>query len=592
MDLKRLYIRNFISVDHVELNLENQGLLLITGHSQDEGGANGVGKSTVGRNALCWVLFGETVNGVRGDKVINQHSGKDCQVELDFEIIDCNYKIIRTRAPNSLTILEEGKDISFKTEKENQLLIEKILGRSKELFLFSDVFGQGKKSTFLELTPGEQKSIIEEILPLNETNEWLASTIQFEAESGIEIRAKEDIINIHNGQLAGTRKALESLKNEAMKWETNRLRKLGELQVQLMRATDSNNLDSAHLNNLKTELAGINIQHVNLEQLENDTTRYKEYNTKKLILEQQLETLQNNSETCITCLRPISKRDQHQNIINLEIQLRTVVPLFENYKKTSESLYQNHLDNNVKILKQKQLKTEIEFLEKRQFNDKERIEKEIDNLNNDNSPFSDSLDSLIEREGELIAALLRVNNQLLEIKEEQKILTQWKKGYGKDIPLILFNMACPFIEERTNEYLRLLNNSQIKVKVDTIRELQSGDQKRDFSITVESATGGNNYSLLSGGEQQIVNFAVSLALSDLAETQYQGGSNFSILDEPFTNLDQRNTDSVLNFLTTHFLSKKKTVILISNEERLRQSIPNKVELCKKNGFTVMENNDG
>ena len=90
---------------------------------------------------------------------------------------------------------------------------------------------------------------------------------------------------------------------------------------------------------------------------------------------------------------------------------------------------------------------------------------------------------------------------------------------------------------------------------------------------------------MSGGEQQITNFAVGLALSDLAESQTAGTSELMILDEPFTNLDSRNCENVINFLTSHLSKKKSSILFISNEEGLKGLIPNRIHIEKKNGLS-------
>ena len=86
----------------------------------------------------------------------------------------------------------------------------------------------------------------------------------------------------------------------------------------------------------------------------------------------------------------------------------------------------------------------------------------------------------------------------------------------------------------------------------------------------------------------MVNFSISLALSDLAETQFSGSSSFAILDEPFTNLDARNCESVISFLNTQFSDKKKTILLISNEDTLKQSIPKRINVVKEKGKSTLQ----
>ena len=65
-----------------------------------------------------------------------------------------------------------------------------------------------------------------------------------------------------------------------------------------------------------------------------------------------------------------------------------------------------------------------------------------------------------------------------------------------------------------------------------------------------------------------------------------GLNNLLILDEPFVQMDARNAEAVVNFLTKH--SGKETILLISNEEALKGLIHNRLHIVKHYGLSNLE----
>jgi len=72
MNILRMSAQNLFSTIQVELDLEDRGLLLIDGMSEDEGCSNGAGKSTVANKIILWTLFGRTAGGLKADNVVNR----------------------------------------------------------------------------------------------------------------------------------------------------------------------------------------------------------------------------------------------------------------------------------------------------------------------------------------------------------------------------------------------------------------------------------------------------------------------------------------------------------------------------------------
>ena len=133
-----------------------------------------------------------------------------------------------------------------------------------------------------------------------------------------------------------------------------------------------------------------------------------------------------------------------------------------------------------------------------------------------------------------------------------------------------------------------LKNEQITCKFTTIKRLSSGAAKEEFNVQVTSATGGGEFDSLSGGEQQMVSFAIGLALSDLAKSASAHSSSIIILDEPFTELDERNGEAVVEYLTSEVESGMDTVLLISNDSALKGLIANRIHVVKRKGVSNVE----
>lgn len=131
-----------------------------------------------------------------------------------------------------------------------------------------------------------------------------------------------------------------------------------------------------------------------------------------------------------------------------------------------------------------------------------------------------------------------------------------------------------------------MNNNHISAVVSTSRELKSGKNKGEFNIEVSSTTGANSYIHLSGGERQIVDFAVGLSIAELANSQTKTSTNILVLDEPFVDLDKRNSESVVEYLKTLIdEGYKDTIFLVSNDDNIKGLIPNKIVLEKTNGIS-------
>jgi DNA repair exonuclease SbcCD ATPase subunit len=170
--LKNITLRNFLSIGAVcqAVNFDSKELTLILGENLDLGGdgaRNGTGKTTL-IQGLAYALFGNPINSIRKDNLINRTNAKGMMVTLEFSANGIEYKIERGRRPNVLKFyvnsdLQETKDDAQGENKETQLHIEKAIAMSPDMFKHIVALNTYSQP-FLSLPGGDQRKIIEQLL--------------------------------------------------------------------------------------------------------------------------------------------------------------------------------------------------------------------------------------------------------------------------------------------------------------------------------------------------------------------------------------------------------------------------------------------
>lgn len=171
MQIQRVVAKNFYSYEHLDLALEDLGLVLVEGENRDDGGSNGAGKSTI-FDSITWGLFGWTPRyGKSGKDVVREddegNGVGDCQVYLRLEVDGSTVEIFRhqdhSEYGNKLMLLVDGNELSMGSGTETQKRIDKLLQLDLETFRTVVVFPQDAVG-FASLNDAEQKSILERVL--------------------------------------------------------------------------------------------------------------------------------------------------------------------------------------------------------------------------------------------------------------------------------------------------------------------------------------------------------------------------------------------------------------------------------------------
>lgn len=625
MKLIKFEWSNLFCMGKGAIDLESLGLTLVTGFSEDEGGANGSGKSSLANKGILWTLFGETAGGLRADAVVNRHGKKSCFGQLEFRGQDGSLYSIERHRPAKLSLFKGGTDISGHTAKQTQELIDSLLGFNFETFVQTSVFGQGRLAHYPSLSPKQRKEVLENILPMEEADRWADFTdIAIQKLMPQFVLVAADTVQAET-KLTGVLRAMERSTTDGGLFEEQRTIKVAQAEGELMtaRSTFQFELDGIagtaeilkdfDLQAKTDKMSVMNFEAGTWPTYQHDaetmwhaaSDSVQQWHNKSRFMENEIAEMA-DATYCGTCERPFDDASveaikRRMEEINAKLKeayqsIKEAHTAHEYYyleqKKWHDKIDTAHLHTAViagEIEQYKGLEQARELVEAKIAAASAGAQARLDIAKNEENPHV----ALYERhageeEGakKLLTEAETTNTKLLE---ELDHLKHWKQVYGKDLKLKLFEDACPFLDSRTSYHLSALKNSQIHCEFSTIKRLATGALKDEFDVVVWSETGGRGFEALSGGEQQMVSFAIGLSLADLASRVGGAESGFLILDEPFTELDERNAEAVIEYLTAEVDNGRDTILLISNDEALKGLIQNRIHVVKKGGISNVSN---
>jgi len=617
MRLLHFKAKNLFSLGSVDLNLEGRGLTLVTGYNEDDGGANGAGKSSLANKGILWTIFGETAGGLRADAVGNRHTKKGCHGSVDFIGIDgARYNVLRAR-PASLTLCKDGVEISAKTAKDTQDQINKALGIDFKTFLQTSFFGQGRALSYAALTPKDQKAVLEQILPMEEVDRWAAYADQKYKMVNTQAQGLERECQHERVRLDTLRDEYTRMESAAQGYESNRQQYVLNLtdkfkEIKLRFATEGQQIEilKKQINyDIEKDIEDGVAKHDNakIHLGESRTTErqadeaYSYWANRYMSLKNEQEEI-TKGKACPICLREydsstieaITKRlhthegliiEALENVRNAERACKYWAVEREGFEREVDSL-----ERDTRLLledkrRKDNLTNTLRSFEERKERMISNVRDEIQKTQDFKNPHLEQLEGLSQRVEGMAESAARVKEDYEKVQAEALHLDYWRNVYAKELKLKLFEEACPFLDNRVDYHLKRLGNAQIHVEFSTIKRLANGASKEEFSVNVWSETGGYGFDSLSGGEQQMVSFGIGLGLADLASRVTGGRSSFLILDEPFAELDARNSESIVSYLSAEVESGRDTIFLISNDESLKGMVQKRIHVVKRNGIS-------
>lgn len=642
MRIQSLSITHFMAIGHVEsLPLNDKGLVLIQGENLDDTSqkSNGAGKSSIA-DALCWALYGETARQESGDAVINRTAGKGTEVRL--ELLDetgARYRISRHRKhrqyKNQLRLEHfmggEWQDLTKGSDKLTQVLVDKVMGCSHEVFVNAIYLGQEAMPDLPGMTDRNLKLLVEEAAGIHQLQQAYEIA-----------RARLNQCKVEVGELTTQAKALETAittftanveaaeqDREAWIHQQSAAVQTATQHYHAVRDAFDASLGEylqAHLKSLDEQAAAVRSritasdEERRQERIHAKTLREAElaYVAVQQTLEREqaktqrlAHTLEHIDDqvgtTCSQCGHVIEPQDldasrdmtwqsvktQQEKVLALQDQAKTAKEALDQLENSLRN-YRQQMTNvseqsaTLEALEQQRRKTQAEqHAWQEQARQLQVLKERIAQLESAKNPH----DSAIQRAREqLVQARVRQDALTATLSAAQQRLALAEEAARVFSPSgvrahILDNVT-PYLNARTAHYLSTLTDGNVTAVWSTIALTAKGELREKFSIDVVSATGGETFKSLSGGEKRKVRLATAMALQDLVASRASKPIRLFMADEIDQALDEAGLERLM-FLLEEKSHDKGTVLVISHTD-LRDWIRNSITITKENGQATVE----
>ena len=562
--------KNFLSTgnDTIKVQLDRTPSTLIVG-------SNGAGKSTM-LDALSFGLFGKSHRDIKKDQMVNSINKKGTIVEVEFEIGNSKFKIVRGIKPGKFEIWQNDNMINQSSNARDyqKFLEQNILKLNHKSFHQVVVLGSSSFIPFMQLPAWSRRAVIEDLLDINifskmnmllkernskikeELSEINHSLDLYKAKMDTQSKYVKDLQAINKDMIASKENSIEAYEDDVK----NLVSESSEL---------GKNLDAL------TELE--NEKHSELTKKVSDIkSEDKVFKSKIKDLVSQAKFFEEN-EICPTCDQDIDSKIKDTRLSHIKSTAASIQQgmkeLSEDNDKCSNQLLE--CQNNMKelLIKQRHINSnndKINIMQK----EIEKIQKEISTLlqssgdiktaKNELESMRDSKDSVTEKK--LAYVEERTYNEVIgEMLKDTGIKTKVIKQY------------LPVMNKLINQYLQVLDFF-VAFHLD-----------ENFNETIRSRhRDAFNYSSFSEGEKQRIDLALLFTWRQIAKMKNSAATNLLVLDETFdSSLDVDGVENLTKILST--LEDGTNVFIISHKgDVLENKFRSKIEFIKDRNFSKIK----
>lgn len=570
---KKVKFKNLLSYGNnvIEFDLNKTKTCLFQGDS-------GAGKSTM-LSALTFCLFGKPFTNIRKANLVNSINNANLLCEVEFILGKKEFRVVRGMKPNIFEIYENDKlitqdaaNIDYQSVLENQ-----ILKFNLRTFLQIVILGSANFTPFMQLSAGERRAIVEEILDITaftRMNDLLK-------QDSLELRTKcKDLehkknildaeINLHNSY-----KEKAEAENEARKIEVqNSIAKIREADVKILAGikdiSDRHQLITVEKNKISSAISKLNN-----EKDSNEVKRKLELSKS----EQQLNYFASH-ENCEMCLQDIHA-DHKSSIVEKLNADKSAID--EKYTKENEALAAKVLalesSQALKdfIAKDQALAKALSLLREKNSLNSLKLRTLSDELKSFKTPKKPDVDHVEVKKKDLE----KVEEQYQEVLSELQIC-EFASTLLKDngIKTDIVKEYLPLINSSINDYLTKMN-FYVKFTLD-----------ENFSEKIE-ARGREDfeYECFSEGEKQRLDLAILFTWRKIAQMKNSLNCNLLVMDEiADSKLNNEAAESVWDVLKASEF-QDSNIFVISHKNTISNKFEEVYYFSKKGNFTQVEDSN-
>jgi DNA repair exonuclease SbcCD ATPase subunit len=554
--------------DPIEIQLDRTPTTLIVGQ-------NGAGKSTL-LDALSFALFGKPHRDIKKGQLINSINGKNSMVEVEFDIGQQEFKIVRGIKPNKFEIWQNGNMINQASNVRDyqKFLEQNILKLDHKSFHQVVVLGSSSFIPFMQLPAWTRRHVIEDLLDINI---FTKMNILLKERN---VKIREQLVDLdHNLELVKT-------KIEAQEKYIKDLQELNDDQIEKKR--DSIETHKAQIKELFDQSKSLGegliaaLKSSEKEQM-NQTKKMStlegyDFNFNKQIKDLVSESrFYEDNDNCPTCDQDISADLKEVKQSDIKHKASELQQAKSDLQKSIEQLRAEQRENanllNQLRQKQEKINRNNDTIGVHQ-GEITKIQKEIDGLmgsTGDVSKAKRERTTQVKKKDKLTEKKL----EYVEERTYNEVIGEMLKDTG--IKTKVIKQYLPVMNRLINHYLQILDF------------FVSFHLDENFNETIRSRHRDSfNYASFSEGEKQRIDLALLFTWRHIAKMKNSASTNLLVLDETFdSSLDVDGVDNLTKILGT--MDEDSNVFIISHKgDVLQDKFRSKIEFFKKNNFTKIK----
>jgi DNA repair exonuclease SbcCD ATPase subunit len=568
-------------------------------------------------SVVSYCLYDKIPSGVSKDKMVNTTNGKkntSMEVEFYFQKNGSKYKIHRSRGQSTgVHLYENDKDITPASVVEVNSKIEELVGFSYNLFSQIVLFS-GNSRPFLDLSIGEQRTLIEELFKITVLSRKAVALKKQMSETTKQIDLMKLLIKQQESQNEGYRKRLIDAERRVTSWESTHESDV-QRQIDLLAVIESVDFDSEEqlhqrITELNQEVGGFEAASKRFNDEKMLKSREKsplmaDLSIKKSDLDKterdlkkiQVDLIHLRDAKCPYCFQNYADaKTKLGELEDKETELTgKISSLTDEVKSLTQEVSDFNEDRDSEIaeleLKVKEFKdkAQADHNEIRELKDVLSYKSYKDHVNAqagitairdkiavmklETNPHVDALENLLN-EGEIKIDYDSLNT-LAILKEHQSFMSKLLTDKNSYVRKNLISTTTPFLNKRIGYYLERLNLPHVV--------LFQPDMTCEITQLGRSLDHGN----LSNGEKKRLNLALCLSFRDVL-TYLHSKVNVLLTDEvDGGSLDSNCVDLLITLLKKKAWDDNISIFIISHRPEFEGRCDRTFVVRKEQGFSSL-----
>jgi DNA repair exonuclease SbcCD ATPase subunit len=561
---KTLRWKNLLSTGNyfseIQLNANTNSLII---------GENGSGKSTM-LDALCFALFGKAFRNVNKPNLLNSINGKDCVVEVEFDIGNKQYKIVRGIKPNIFEIYQDGTLVNQDAAmRDYQEYLEKfIIKLNYKSFTQIVILGSASFVPFMQLSASDRRAIIEDLLDIQ-----IFSTMNGLVRDKISIN--KDAMITKKNEIELMQQKYDIKKEHQDKLNEDKEVKVNEYASEIQSCTETLRTISGDIDSLEEQKAHLLPLVAKIPENEKKIIALKKVESK---IESKISEVgthrhfYDHNADCPTCRQTITVESKERHLGELQSKEQELASGLKELQEkiTEHETLLGQLRSNEQTLHTLRIELATKQTGKAGLEAAiVKLQKQIDDLNSADKKSAD------------VTELTNLKTQIKTSKEDLKVLIEEKSYYEVATSLLkdsgiktkIIKQYLPIINKLVNKYLASLDFFVNFNLDESFKETIKSRHRDDFS-----------YHNFSEGEKQRIDMALMLTWRAVAKLKNSSSTNLLILDEVFdSSLDTTGTEELMKIL--HGLEDVNLFVISHKGDILQDKFANTIRFKKVKNFS-------